>query len=158
MIQQIKISFVHIGGSILDVNFKIKTYFKIQGDFQPSEITDLLKITPEKQWCKGDLRQNRPNDVYSFSMWACGAVATKNYFYVEKQLEKTLEQLKDKIEILNGIREKHNVKFVLEVVVKFYDCDEKPVISPGQATIDFCHATGTQLDYDYYFLFDTAVE
>lgn len=96
-----------------------------------------------------------PNDTYNFSFWSCGTVATKNYFYVEKQLEKTLEPLQDKVAVLQKIRETHNVKFTLEVVVKFYDPDEKPVFSPGTAALEFCHATGAQLDYDYYFLFDT---
>lgn len=137
----------------METKFKIKTYFKILGDFNPSEVGKLLQLDADKQWCKGDLRR-APNDTYNFSFWSCGTVVTKNYYYVEKQLEKTVAPLQQKIAVLNEIREKYNVKYTLEVVVKFYDVDEKPVISPGTAAMAFCNATGTYLDYDYYFLFD----
>lgn len=138
----------------MDVKFKIKTYFKIIGDFNPSDVGEMLGLAADKQWQKGDLRRP-PNDTYNFSFLSCGTVVTKNNYYAEKQLEKTLALLQDKVAVLNGIRQQFNVKFVLSVVVKFYDVDEKPVLSPGAAVMEFCHATGAQLDYDYYFLFDT---
>lgn len=139
-----------------EAKFKIKTYFKIMGDFAPDDVTALLGIQPDKQWKKGDARQAAGGQVYQFSMWRCGSVATKNYLHAEKQMEKTISPLLEKVELLRDFRQSHNVKLTLEVVIKFISIDEKPTISPSSAVIDFCHATATELDYDYQFLFDVA--
>lgn len=139
-----------------EAKFKIKTYFKITGDFVPDDATAVLKIQPDKQWKKGDARQAVSGQTYQFSMWRCGSVATKNYLHAEKQMEKTISLLHEKVDCLNEFRQKHNVKLTLEVVVKFMNVDEKPIISPSSAVIDFCHATATELDYDYQFLFGAA--
>ena len=34
------------------------TYFRIVGDFNPNEVTDLLNLTPGKMWSIGDLRSD----------------------------------------------------------------------------------------------------
>ncbi len=81
-------------------------------------------------------------------------MTTKNYLHAEKQMEKTISPLPDKIDLLNDFRQDHNAKFTLEVVVKFISTGAKLAIFPSSAVIDFCHATSTDLDYDYQFLFD----
>ena len=34
------------------------TYFKIVGNFNPDEVSELLNLTPEKTWKIGDVRRN----------------------------------------------------------------------------------------------------
>lgn len=34
------------------------TYFKIVGNFNPDDVSELLNLTPEKTWKIGDLRRN----------------------------------------------------------------------------------------------------
>lgn len=34
------------------------TYFKITGDFNPDEITEMIGLSPSKCWCIGDLRKD----------------------------------------------------------------------------------------------------
>lgn len=46
------------------------TYFKIVGNFNPDEVSELLNLTPEKTWKIGDLRRN--GTMYDFALWEIG--------------------------------------------------------------------------------------
>lgn len=138
-------------------HFEVKTYFKIIGDFNPEEITDLLGIIPDKQWKIGDIRYkiNDKTSVYDFALWQTGLVKTVNEYYVEKQMSETISKLEPKIDILKKIKERYNVNFTLEVVPTFYSAKDKPILSPNEKIIAFCYQTKTNIDYDYYFCFNS---
>ena len=123
------------------------TYFKIVGDFNPDEITRLLNLTPEMSWKIGDLRRN--GTKYDFALWEIGR-CTEYDVAVENQMRKTIAVLQDKIPLLNNIREKNDVRFVLEIVPTIYVGDTNPCLSPPLDVIDFCHATRTEIDIDMY--------
>lgn len=123
------------------------TYFRIVGDFNPNEVTDLLNLTPGKMWSVGDLRSD--GSKYDFASWEYGRCSEYNV-EVEMQMRKTIEQLKDKVSLLNKIREKHDVSFVLEIVPSIYADDTVPSLAPSLDIIDFCYATRTQIDIDLY--------
>lgn len=123
------------------------TYFKIVGDFNPDEITRLLNLTPEMSWKIGDLRRN--GTKYDFALWEIGR-CTEYDVAVENQMRKTIAVLQDKISLLNNIREKNDVRFVLEIVPTIYVGDTNPCLSPPLDVIDFCHATRTEIDIDMY--------
>ena len=65
-------------------------------------------------------------------------------------MRKTLAVLQDKIPLLNDIREKNDVRFVLEIVPTIYVGDTNPCLSPPLDVIDFCHTTKTEIDIDMY--------
>ena len=123
------------------------TYFKIVGDFNPDETTRLLNLTPEMSWKIGDLRRN--GTKYDFALWEIGR-CTEYDVAVENQMRKTIAVLQDKIPLLNNIREKNDVRFVLEIVPTIYVGDTNPCLSPPLDVIDFCHATRTEMDIDIY--------
>ena len=123
------------------------TYFKIVGDFNPDEITRLLNLTPEMSWKIGDLRRN--STKYDFALWEIGR-CTEYDVAVESQMRKTIAVLQDKVPLLNNIREKNDVRFVLEIVPTIYVGDTNPCLSPPLDVIDFCHATRTEIDIDMY--------
>lgn len=123
------------------------TYFKIVGDFKPDEITRLLNLTPEMSWKIGDLRRNGTR--YDFALWEIGR-CTEYDVAVENQMRKTIAVLQDKIPLLNNIREKNDVRFVLQIVTTIYVGDTNPCLSPPLDVIDFCHATRTEIDIDMY--------
>ena len=58
------------------------TYFRIVGDFNPDEISEILNLTPEKTWRIGDLRCDGTKHV--FAHWEIGR-CTEYDVYVENQ-------------------------------------------------------------------------
>lgn len=123
------------------------TYFKIVGDFNPDEVSELLNLSPEKTWKIGDLRRN--GTKYDFALWEIGRCSEYDV-EVENQMRKTISLLQDKIPLLNRIREENDVSFVLEIVPTFYVGDINPCLAPSLDVIDFCHATRTEIDIDMY--------
>ena len=123
------------------------TYFKIIGDFNPDDVSELLNLTPEKSWKIGDVRRN--GTKYDFALWEIGK-CTEYDVEVEKQMRKTIAVLQDKISILNQIKQENDVSFVLEIVPMIYAGDINPCLNPTLDIIDFCHATRTEIDIDMY--------
>ena len=125
------------------------TYFKIVGDFDPDEVTDLLGLEPEKTWKIGDERSNGTR--YDFALWMIGR-CNEYEVEVEKQMRKTVSSLSDKIELLNKIRSENDVSFFLEIVPTIYVGDSNPCLAPSLDIMDFCHATRTEIDNDLYVM------
>ena len=123
------------------------TYFRIVGNFNPDDVSERLGLTPEKTWKIGDLRRNGTR--YDFASWEIGRCAEYDV-QVENQMRKTLASLWDKVSLLNQIREKNDVHFVLVIVPTMYVDDINPCLAPPLDVIDFCHATRTEIDLDMY--------
>ena len=116
------------------------TYFRIVGYFDPDVITARLGIVPHESWKSGD---------HGIATWECG-MCDEYDVLVEKQMRKTIFGLLDKIDELNQIRNDFDACFFLEIVPEIYVGGNNPVLSPPLDIIDFCHATRTQIDLDYY--------
>ena len=131
----------------MDTRNSCYTYFKIVGNFNPDDVSELLNLTPEKTWKIGDLRRN--GTKYDFALWEIGRCAEYDV-EIKNQMRKTIDVLQDKIPLLNQIREENDVSFVLEIVPTIYAGDKNPYLAPPLDVIDFCHATRTEIDIDMY--------
>lgn len=127
------------------------TYFKITGDFNPDEVTQILELTPSKQWKVGDLRRNRTK--YDFALWEYGRCDIYDV-YVENQMMKTLERLLPKVTLLKDIKQKYDVNLTLEIVPSIYAGGINPCLAPNKDVIKFCYETDTDIDIDLY-IFDS---
>lgn len=136
--------------SLLTTKNSCYTYFRIAGDFDPAEVTQLLGLQPDESWKAGDTSE-RHGMQYDFSAWHFGRCDDYNP-YVEEQMRKTIAPLLTKIDILNQIRERNDVAFFLEVVPTTHAGDTTPCLAPPLDVIDFCHATRTEIDIDMYVL------
>lgn len=116
-------------------------------DFNPDEITRLLKITP---YHKTVMSAPRPNGVgnYPFSTWR-GCKKEEPILDVEKQVKKIVEELKEKIPTLLQIKEHYDIRFYIAIVPSIYN-EEAPVIDFNKDIIDFCHKTGTEIGVHLY--------
>ena len=125
------------------------TYFKIVGDFDPDTVSELLGIVPEEFWKNGDTRKN--GTTYDFAFWKTG---TYREYEIEtnKQMIKTLTPLFDKINIMNEIKARYNVDFVLEVVPSVGANESTPCLAPSLEIMRFCCATETSIDTDLYVI------
>ncbi len=124
-----------------------KTYFSIVGDFDASELDGILKITPYKTVCNGDLRKD--GKPYGFTGAYYGL--NEDYdVYVSNQMEDTLSQLFDKVEELKKIKKDYGCEFYLNVVPKLVVDDIAPCIAPSPKVIEFLYLTQTKMDIDLY--------
>lgn len=128
------------------------TYFRITGDFDPTEITERLKLTADKTWKATDLRHN--GEPYGFSSWEFGKCDEYNVD-LSVQARKVIAPLLSKIDILNEIRQKFDVTLCLEVVPELYCGETHPVMPTDLDILEFCCATQTHLDIDYYVVGDS---
>lgn len=125
------------------------TYFRIVGDFNPEEISSVLRMEAEKSWRIGDERMD--GSRYDFALWETGRCNDYD-IEVANQMRKTIASLMDKIDLLNKIRQEYDVSFYLEVVPTVYAEDSEPCLAPTLDIIDFCHATRTEIDIDMYIM------
>ena len=123
------------------------TYFCIEGEFNPDKVSELLNLIPEATEKIGDLQ--RDGTKCERASWEIGRCMEYDV-YIENQMRKTIAALQDKIPLLNDIREKNDVSFVLEIVPTIYAGDTNPCLAPPLDVIDFCHATRTEIDIDMY--------
>ncbi len=123
------------------------TYFRIVGNFDPDEISEILQLAPEEQWKIGDYRKN--GTQYDFASWIFGTCAEYD-IWIENQMRKTIAPLLDKIDELKKIHDSYDVSFVLEAVPYIYIGESTPSLAPSLDIIDFCHETRTEIDIDYY--------
>ena len=124
------------------------TYFSIVGDFPLQEIKELINLPSFRSWNKDDIRKadNKPYGFSNYSICRCEEYNP----YTDKQMEESIAPLIDKIDILNKIREKYDVKFYLNVVPHLYVGEINPTLSPSMVVIDFCYKTRTKIDVDTY--------
>ena len=123
------------------------TYFRIVGKFNTDDVSNILKLTPEKKWDIGDPRPN--GSKFDFANWSIGYCEDYN-IDTSAQMEKTISILMDKKEELKQIREKFDVEFYLEVVPTLCIEEYTPALAPSMAVIDFCYETRTTIDIDLY--------
>lgn len=123
------------------------TYFSIRGDFDPEEITRILGIEPERTWRKGETTPY--GGTYNNTSWT-GCFCREYDIDLSVQMEKTIKPLLSKYEELNLIRTKYNAYLFLEVVPKIVYGSDKPIFGPSMAVMQFCCATQTELDIDWY--------
>ena len=125
------------------------TYFKIVGEFDPQELSNILGLNAEKSWRSGDTRID--GSKYEFALWEIGRCDDYDV-EVANQMRKTIAPLRDKVDLLNKIRQENNVSFYLEIVPTIYAEDSTPCLAPTLDVIDFCHSTRTELDIDLYII------
>lgn len=124
-----------------------KTYFIITGQFDPHKLTKALEIEPFKQHTSTDLR--RDGKPFGFCSW-CACLCQTYDPIVANQMEKTIEPLLGKEELLQMICQEGNCQLGLSVVPHVYVNEPSPCLAPSHKVMNFCLQTGTELDIDLY--------
>ena len=119
------------------------TYFRIIGNFKPEEITKKLGLRPFRTLKNGDKLNNKSRKASA--IWDYG-ICRKYDVDVTEQMEKTIESLKDKTEILNQIRHDYQCLMILEIFPTVYVNEIAPNFSPSMAVVKFCHETRTKIN------------
>ncbi len=124
-------------------------WFGISGNFDPDVVTEKLELKPFQIY--------KMNKHYAFSVatnesdWDFGKHAAYDKdnmdgFLMERLLTETIKPLLDKIDILNQIRNKNDVRFTLYVHTDIFSSDMSlPHFSLPLEVMDFCAGTGTKI-------------
>ena len=123
------------------------TYFKICGNFDPDVVTNMLGLQPNSSWNLGTAMQN--GEPRPFSLWTVGRCDDYDVI-TENQVKKTISQLKDKIQLLNLIRERYDATFTIEIVPQIYTDETTPALVFDLEIIEFCNAIKANIDIDLY--------
>lgn len=126
-------------------------YFALKGgDFNPQVVTDKLGVRPTDSGKKGDKGKYKPS--LSFSHWELSTEKGKEYIWVDRLVDEIVQQLYDKIDAINELKNQYDLDSVLEIVL-YIDTNEKestPALGHDLKTIEFLYRTQTRTDVDMY--------
>ncbi|CFQ39121.1 MULTISPECIES: DUF4279 domain-containing protein [Yersinia] len=126
----------------------VKAEFSICGDvFDPEEITAMLQIEPSEIYIKGVISGTRKRPSTETSWSVC--TEKEESYDVNEQTKKLLFLFKDKTEILEKIKEKYAVTFILSLLIEIEN-GEKPSIYWSAETNKFLGDIGAESSIDLY--------
>ncbi len=117
-----------------------------RGIFDPADITKVLGIQPFHSWKKGDIGKNGRQAL--FSSWDAEK-SDIDRLDVEAQCMDTIKNLRNKVSILNQIKEQYDVNYYIVIVPKIYG-EEQPFMNFNKEIIEFCYLSGTTITVDMY--------
>ncbi len=126
-------------------------YFALKGgDFDPEIVTNMLGIKPTVTWRKGDKGIYNPKMKYS--CWELSTEKGKESIFLDNLVTEIVEQLYDKIEIINKLKRDLDLTSVLEIVMDIDTNEEQstPAFGHDLRTIEFLYKTKTTTDVDIY--------
>lgn len=131
--------------------FNTYVYFSLVGDnFSPDKITAELAIKPTDSWQTG--AKGKYKKALAFSCWQLSTEKGKEYLDIDKLVSEIIHQLKDKIEIINELKQKYQLDSVLQIVldIDMNPDQSTPYLGHDLETIDFLFKTKTKTDVDIY--------
>lgn len=126
-------------------------YFALKGDdFDPKEVTKKMDLKPTNSWRKGDKGVYNPK--MKFSCWQLETEKGSEPILIDNLVTEIVNQLSNKIEIINELKRALKLNSVLEIVMDIDTNEEQstPALGHDLKTIEFLHATKTITDVDIY--------
>lgn len=126
-------------------------YFTLKGDnFDPKIVTERIGIEATESWKKGE--KGKYNPKLEFSCWKFSTSKEKESIEIEKLVNEIVEELFDKIEIINELKNQFQLDSTLEIVLDIDINPENPtpVLGHELKTIEFLYKTKTKADIDIY--------
>ncbi len=124
-----------------------KTYFSITGEFDPNEISSVLKIDRTGGHSIGE-NKRYSSGVFDWAGWEYGTEYVDT-LSADEQAEFVINQLLHKVDELLLIREKYKCHFTL-MQVPNVEGGLTPAMGFSKKVIDFCSKTGTEIQIDLY--------
>ncbi|MBQ5335125.1 MAG: DUF4279 domain-containing protein [Oscillospiraceae bacterium] len=123
------------------------TYFEIRGVFDPDQVTELLRLAPERIRRIGDRRGD--GKKHETAIWRYGSCIEYEKD-TAKQMQMTIAALVPKADLLRKIRLMNRVSMTLKVVPMVRFDEPSPSLAPSMQVMRFCLETGTDLKIDLY--------
>lgn len=121
----------------------------LEFDCNPDSITEILKITPDKTWIKGDVINQKSILKYKFNGWELKSDVSENSDFethLNDIISKVDENLNSFIEICN--------KYYSEISCAIYldENDSMPSVHLSKKNIKLLNSLGLEIDFDIYLL------
>ena len=126
-------------------------YFALTGDdFDPNLITARIGIEPTETQRKGDQGKYKPK--LSFSSWKLSTEKGKESIFLDNLVTEIIDQLYEKIEVINQLKKEFKLSSVLEIVMDIDINAEQttPALGHDLNVIEFLYKTKTRTDVDIY--------
>jgi len=126
-------------------------YFSLVGDnFKPDKISEALEIEPTESWQTGD--RGKYKKVLTFSCWNLSTEKGNEYLNIDKLVCELVHKLKDKVEIINELKNKYKLDSVLQIVldIDLNPDQSTPYLGHDLETINFLFKTQTKTGIDIY--------
>ena len=126
-------------------------YFAFKGDnFVPNDITKIIGIEPTISWQTGDKAKHKKE--LTFSCWKLSTEKGIEYLDIDKLVNEIIQKLKDKIDIINELKDKYQLDSVLQIIldIDINPDQSTPYLGHDLETIDFLFKTQTKTDVDIY--------
>jgi hypothetical protein len=129
---------------------KVMVCFSIYGDTFPLDyVTEKLGITPTNTYGKGDVVPNRSTTRYRLeTTWDLGTDYQES-LDVNEQLHQIINQLRDKVTIINKIKKAYPVEckfFIVIIIEEGYT----PALYLNKEVINFASSIEAEVDIDLY--------
>ncbi len=124
-----------------------KAYFAVAGDFDPSEITQMLGISPSEAWKKGD-RNEKTHYERKFSRWNLDS-QLDHFASLETQVMDVLDQLQTKSAEIAEIKKTHTA--YMQLVGWFHS--DYPGMHFEEELIMGLAKLHLSVDFDFYYLY-----
>ncbi|TRZ39557.1 DUF4279 domain-containing protein [Niallia circulans] len=130
---------------------QVMVYFSLFGDkFPIDEITERLEITPTETYKKGDLIPNRSSARYrKETSWDLGT-GYEASLDVNNQLQKLVKRLRNKVLIINKIKEDYSAECKFFIVIKMEE-GNTPALYLDKSMIKFASSIEAEIDIDLYY-------
>lgn len=122
--------------------------FIITGDeLNPNLVTKQLKMNPQKYWVKGDAIQGKTITKKD----SCWIISTgyEESLDINDQLDKILQQISSKIQVLKKIKTMNNLDYLFAIVVNVEN-NEKPSMYFNSRFIEFANEINSEFYIDLY--------
>lgn len=127
-------------------------YFTIVGDFDPTEISALVEVTPTESWRKGDIN---PRTQYErkFSRWSLHSRLEKTS-KLEAHIADVIEQLEIKKRQFVTLSSKYGAQ--LQLVAYFNT--SYPGLYFNRELVESLAEFALNIDFDFYYLYSDSRE
>lgn len=116
-------------------------------EFDPNFVTKKLKIEPDEIWVKGDSIIGR-NIERKDTTWSINT-GYEESLDINEQLEKIINLINDKKNILKKLKAEYNIEYVFGIVVNVED-NQKPAMYFNNMFIEFVNDIKAEFYIDLY--------
>lgn len=126
----------------------VKVSIRFMGEeYDPREITDMLRITPSESWNKGDfIRNSGQKRTYTAWIYSTDTIETLDVYTQAIEIEKLFMP---KIKEISFLKKKYDLDISLDFVI-IIENEEIPAVYFESSFVEFAAKIGARFDLDTY--------
>jgi hypothetical protein len=119
-------------------------------DVSPETISEVLQLTPNKIWLKGEVVHPKATNVHTENGWVLSVESSDRELSAEKMLDKLIAIIPAGRLVTLRDRYKDRLSVELSIIVQLSVSGAAPSVSLSQDQVTFLARCGGSLDVDLY--------